>query len=167
MRNIENCADLPEIKAIEVEKPRGEYSPEELPEIKADIVEEYDPSKLIDHQGVNYTFYPDDSDIKDLMLTSELRLISDKNRYFLRGKRARMITSILPSQTEEAVRLVTAPLSHKGVLTKFINQNKNKPKTGRCLLVSFTKKTQRDKGLGYVSPVIQSIDYRRGQNGRI
>ena len=165
MRNIENYASLPEIQVVEVEKPREKYSSEELPEIEAKLV--YDPYNLADHRGVCYIFSPSEK-IKNLMLDGD-GLISRRGRPFLKGKKVRPITAIDPEKVSEALGLATAPLTrqNKKDLTRYVNTNPKKPESGDSLLILFTLNTQTEKRLGMVSPTIKSIDYRRGQNGRV
>jgi hypothetical protein len=111
---------------------------------------------------VNFGFYKGSpfSDIRDLMLMPDGTLILDKNRYFLRGKKVNRITGIHPTQAEEALALTIAALTpyNKGKLTNFINRNKNKPKSGLCLLISFSNPS--DRSLGMISPTIQSVSKR-------
>jgi hypothetical protein len=184
MRNIENCVDLPEIKAQLVGCARGNYETSELPVIKAELVkpkrkkrviEGYDPRILVDHSGVCYIFYPN-QEIRNLVLRSRkigkntlYDLASKEGRPFLKGKDVRMITAISPEKVQKAVELVNAPLTpdNKRELTNFAMniENRNKPECGLHLLYNFTLNTQTEGSLGYVSPAIQDINYRRGQNG--
>ena len=177
MRNIENCIDLPEIDCA-----RGNYDTSELPVIKAElvrpkrkkrVVKGYDPRVLVDHSGVCYVFYPHE-EIRNLVLRSKkigkrtiYDLISKEGRAILQGKNIRMITAIPAEKMQEAIDLVTAPLTpdNKRDLTNFIMrlENRNNPEPGLHLLYSFTLKTQTEGSLGYISPAIKSIDYRRGQ----
>ena len=172
MKHIENLT-LSEVKVDLVEESsREEYNPEKLPEVEAKL--EYDPSNLIDHAGVCYIFYPNE-EIKNLVLRSRkvgkntlYDLVSREGRPFLEGKNVRMITAISPEKIAKALELITAPATpaNKRKLTEFIMKlNRNKPASGLHLVYGFTLNTQTEGSLGYVSPAVRSIDYRRGQNG--
>jgi hypothetical protein len=180
MENIENYMSLPEIKAYVEDSDSNDYS--ELPKISAELIEKlrkkprkrviegYDPSDLAGHLGRCYIF-PDSEKIKNLLLLykkegrkDRYEMISAKGRP-LKGKYIRLITFISPEKVPEALSLVTdfdTP-KNRSKLTRFINklENRNEPGRGKSLLTSFTKDTQFDKSLGFVSPTLEGIESTR------
>ena len=155
---------------------------ENLPKISAELVEElrkktrktqiegYDPSNLANHLGTCYIF-SDSEKLKNLILMPrkegrkvKYEMISTKGRP-LKGRDIRLLTFISPENVLEALDLVTAPLTtaNRSKLTRFINrmENRNGSEVGKSLLTSFTKDTQHNRSLGFISPAIYRIDTRR------
>ena len=95
---------------------------------------------------------------------TKYEMISTKGRP-LKGKDIRLLTFISPENVLEALDLVTAPLTtaNRSKLTRFINrlENRNDPEAGKSLLTSFTKDTQLDRSLGFVSPSIYRVESTR------